>query len=67
MTAHPDTDPYEVFARHGKEDAIHHVGMVHAASPEDAEVFAYTIFDERKWVEMFVTPREAIVTALAAE
>lgn len=60
MGFHPGAAPYEVFARHGKQDAVHHVGMVRAMSLSDAEVFAYTIFDERKWVEMFVAPRTAL-------
>jgi hypothetical protein len=64
VTLHPDASPYEVFARHGKQNAIHHVGMVRAMSLDDAEVFAYTIFDERKWVEMFVTPRSALHTVI---
>jgi 1,2-phenylacetyl-CoA epoxidase PaaB subunit len=64
MGLHPRVPSYEVFARHGKEDAIHHVGTVRAATIDDAEVFAYTIFDERKWVEMFVTPRDAIQTCI---
>lgn len=67
MTAHPQVQPYEVFARHGKERALHHVGMVRAGSPEDAEVFAYTIFDERKWVEMIVAPRDAFIGVIDPE
>jgi 1,2-phenylacetyl-CoA epoxidase PaaB subunit len=61
MTNHPEARPFEVFARHGKERAIRHVGTVRAADIDDAEVFAYTIYDERKWVEMFVCPRDALV------
>ena len=55
-----------MFARHAKEPALHHVGEVRAASPRDAEVFAYAMYDERKWVEMFVVLRAHIATAIAS-
>lgn len=61
-----DIQDYEVFARHGRDAASHHIGLVRAASPEDAGVFAYTVFDERKWVELFVVPRAALVPVIAA-
>lgn len=54
--------PYEVFARHEREPALHHVGQVQAASDDDAVVFAYTLYDERRWQEMVVVPRSAIAT-----
>lgn len=57
----PVVEAYEVFARHAREDAAHHIGLVRAASPQDAGVFAYTLFDERKWAELFVVPRAALV------
>lgn len=57
-------DAYEVFARHGRDGASHHIGLVRAASEQDAAVFAYTIFDERKWAEMFVVPRAALRTVI---
>lgn len=66
MDTHPKVELYEVFARHSKEPALHHVGEVRAATPRDAEVFAYAMYDERKWVEMFVVLREDIHTAIAA-
>lgn len=55
---------YEVFARHAKDDALAHVGMVRAADADDAEVFAFTIYDERKWAELVVVPRSSIVTVV---
>ncbi len=45
---------WEVFARHSREPALHHVGQVQAADASDASVFAYTLYDERRWDEMFV-------------
>ncbi len=60
-------EAYEVFARHGRDEAGHHIGLVRAASAEDAGVFAYTIFDERKWAEMFVVPRAALQTVISPD
>jgi 1,2-phenylacetyl-CoA epoxidase PaaB subunit len=51
---------YEVFARHGAEP-IRHVGSVRAASAEEAGVYAYTLYDERGWSELFVVPRDRLV------
>lgn len=51
---------WEVFARHGREAALHHVGEVQAATADDATVFAYTLYDERRWAEMFVVEATAV-------
>lgn len=51
---------YEVFARHGSEP-LHHVGSVRAGSSQEAGVFAYTLYDERGWSEMFVVRRDRLV------
>ncbi len=55
---------YEVFARHGSEP-VRHVGTVRAASPEEAGVFAYTLYDERGWSELFVVPRECVLRVVS--
>lgn len=62
--AGPVTESYEVFARHAREDASHHIGLVRASSPQDAGVFAYTIFDERKWAELLVVPRASLIPVI---
>lgn len=49
-----DERAWEVFARHAREPALHHVGEVRAVDASDAVVFAYTLYDERRWDEMFV-------------
>lgn len=55
---------FEVFARHHKDPAIQHLGMVRAVDADDAEVFAYTMYDERRWTELFVAPRERMVDVI---
>ncbi len=54
MAADRTIRSWEVFARHSREAAIHHIGQVQAADASDASVFAYTLYDERRWDEMFV-------------
>ncbi len=52
---------WEVFARSELSDPIRHVGTVAADRPEDAEVFAWKLYDEWSWKEMFVVPRSEVV------
>lgn len=52
--------PYEVFARHDREPELRHIGQVRANGDRDAVVFAYTLYDERRWQDMFVVPTEAM-------
>jgi 1,2-phenylacetyl-CoA epoxidase PaaB subunit len=58
---------YEVFARHAKDPTIQHLGVVRAVDPDDAEVYAYTMYDERRWAELFVVPRASMVTVVAPD
>lgn len=54
MPGPTDEIAWQVYARHSREPALHQVGEVRAASADDAAVFAYTLYDERRWDEMFV-------------
>jgi hypothetical protein len=56
-----------VFARHDREERVHHVGTVRAAGAKDARVFAFMLYDERRWQEMFVAPRSAVVPVIVPE
>ena len=57
-------EPWEVFARHDREEAARHVGTVTAATASDARVYAFMLYDERRWREMFVVRRAAIVRVI---
>jgi 1,2-phenylacetyl-CoA epoxidase PaaB subunit len=63
----PAAEVWEVFARHDREDRVHHVGTVRAAGAKDARVFAFMLYDERRWQEMFVVPRSALVPVIVPE
>jgi 1,2-phenylacetyl-CoA epoxidase PaaB subunit len=53
-------EPWEVFARQDAEIPIRHIGRVDAANLDDATVFATTLYEEWKWVDMFIVPRSSI-------
>jgi 1,2-phenylacetyl-CoA epoxidase PaaB subunit len=63
----PPAEVWEVFARHDREARAHHVGTVQAAGASDAKVFAFMLYDERRWQEMFVAPRSAVVSVIVPE
>jgi 1,2-phenylacetyl-CoA epoxidase PaaB subunit len=67
LPPHEHLRHYEVFARHDKQPRLRHVGEVQAEDDDDAVVFAYTLYDERRWQEMLVVPRSAIVTLIRPE
>lgn len=50
---------FEVFARKDRADRFEHVGTVQAPTPELARVYAWQTYDEQKWFEMAVAPRDA--------
>lgn len=58
---------YEVFARKNHEEPIMHVGSVNASNDELAKVYAWTTYDEEKWVEMCVVRRSDIIPVLNPE
>lgn len=50
-------EPWEVFARQDERLPIRHIGTVDATTVDDATVFAHTLYEEWKWVDMFVVRR----------
>jgi len=62
MTALPQTESqvYLVFARLHPVDPLGHLGTVRATNVDLARAFARTTYDEDKWIEMIVVPRDAV-------
>ena len=58
---------WEVYARHDREERARHVGTVRAVGAKDAKVFAFMMYDERRWQEMFVAPRSAVVPVIVPD
>ena len=58
---------WEVFAREAVDVPLRHVGAVEASAADDASVFARTLYDEFRWIEMLVAPRHALVAVVRPE
>ena len=52
---------YEVFARKSRGDALRHIGAINAPEDELAKVYAYQTYDEERWFDMYVVPRNRLV------
>ncbi|MFW6084562.1 MAG: hypothetical protein ACODAA_05055 [Gemmatimonadota bacterium] len=50
---------YEIFARQKREDRFEHIGTIQAPGASLARVYAWQTYDEAKWFEMIVAPRDA--------
>ncbi len=50
---------WEVFARRKRADHFAHIGCVEAPNPDLGRVYAWQTYDEAKWFEMIVAPRDA--------
>jgi 1,2-phenylacetyl-CoA epoxidase PaaB subunit len=58
---------YDVFTRIKRGDDLTHIGTVEASTDELAKVYANYVYDEEKWVEMFVVRRENMVCVREVE
>ena len=63
MQAHVKRNVYEVFAQIEPGGPISHIGNLNAPGMELAKVYARRIYDEERWSEMWVVPREEIAVA----
>ena len=52
---------YEVFARKSRGEPLKHIGALSAPDDELAKVYAYNTYDEEKWFDMWVVPRDRLV------
>ena len=49
---------YEIFARKTRGEALRHIGNLNAPDDELAKVYAFNTYDEEKWFDMYVAPRD---------
>jgi 1,2-phenylacetyl-CoA epoxidase PaaB subunit len=54
---------FEVFARIAPGDPMSHIGTLNAPGLELARVYAWRIYDEEDWSDMWVVARSAVVSA----
>ena len=55
-----DREAWEVFARQDARIPMRHIGGVDAGNVDDATVFAYTLYEEWKWADMFIVPQRSV-------
>ena len=58
---HEHVREYEVFARKARVDPLHQVGSVVAPDDDLAMAYARATYDEERWVEMIIVPKDAVI------
>jgi hypothetical protein len=49
---------YEIFARKSRGEPLRHIGNLNAPDDELAKVYAFNTYDEEKWFDMYIAPRD---------
>jgi 1,2-phenylacetyl-CoA epoxidase PaaB subunit len=62
---HPSVREYEVFARKTRVEPLRQVGTVVAPDDDLARAYARATYDEERWVEMVIVPRQSVITVWA--
>jgi 1,2-phenylacetyl-CoA epoxidase PaaB subunit len=52
---------YEIFARKNRGEPLRHIGNLNAPGDELARVYAFNTYDEEKWFDMYVVPRDRFI------
>jgi 1,2-phenylacetyl-CoA epoxidase PaaB subunit len=58
---------FEVFARKARGESIRHIGNLNASDVELARVYAFNTYDEERWFDMYVVPRDQIHEVFMAD
>lgn len=56
---------YAVFARKLRVEPLRQVGSVVAPDDELAKAYARATYDEERWVEMMIVPRDSVISLWA--
>jgi 1,2-phenylacetyl-CoA epoxidase PaaB subunit len=62
---HEHVRVYEVFARKARIEPLRLIGSVVAPDDDLAAAYARATYDEERWVEMAIVPKEQILTLWA--
>ncbi len=62
---HGSVREYEVFARKQRIEPLRLIGSVVAPDDDLAAAYARATYDEERWVEMAIVPRESMTTLWA--
>ena len=52
---------YEVFARKNRGAPLRHIGALNAPDDDLARVYAYQTYDEERWFDLWVAPRDRLL------
>lgn len=58
---------YEVFARTERGDPLRSIGNLNAPDAELARIYAYQTYDEERWFDMWVVPRDRFLEVFNAD
>jgi 1,2-phenylacetyl-CoA epoxidase PaaB subunit len=61
VRVHANVREYDVFARKARVEPLRQVGSVVAPDDDLAMAYARATYDEERWVEMVIVPREAVI------
>ena len=67
MKGEREQEYYDVFARRKAAEPLEHIGTVGASEPSDAEVFAFKLYDQWRWSELFVVPKRELIQVTTPE
>jgi 1,2-phenylacetyl-CoA epoxidase PaaB subunit len=59
---HDHVREYEVFARKVRAEPLRLIGSVVAPDDDLAAAYARATYDEERWIEMAIVPRESMTT-----
>jgi 1,2-phenylacetyl-CoA epoxidase PaaB subunit len=62
---HREVREYAVFARKLRVEPLRQVGSVVAPDDELAKAYARATYDEERWVEMMIVPKESLISLWA--
>ena len=62
---HREVREYAVFARKLRVEPLRQVGRVVAPDDELAKAYARATYDEERWVEMMIVPRDSVISLWA--
>jgi 1,2-phenylacetyl-CoA epoxidase PaaB subunit len=62
---HEHVRAYEVFARKTRAEPLRAIGSVVAPDEDLAAAYARATYDEERWIEMAIVPRDSITTLWA--
>ena len=58
---------FEVFARKNRGEPLRHIGNLNAPDASLARVYAYQTYDEDRWFDMWIVPRDAMIEVFNRE